>query len=478
MSKNKIKLAALAISVTLATMSVPLANAGGLQSKMDAVFGDMVNVSNPGVFETQRRGVLSGGSVYVRSPMVNTELVNLQIPSVKAGCGGIDIFGGSFSFINADQFVQLLRSVASNAKGYAFNIALDIACSDCMAWINALQAKIQRLNEQFGNSCQLAQGLVTDVANAFGANRENQYSLIGAATGIKNDFFDSKNWPSGKDTQQEVDAKNPEKAKAIVGNLVWDALNKAKANAWVNAIAAASTAKEENELFMSASGTIVVPPVEEDADDPANGSSNNPIHYPQLIDFQSLIEGGKVSVYKCNDDACLKPTKTEMQVTGMVKRVQELLLGDAAGTSVGVIAKFGMTDNNSFTTKEANMMGNLPSSLGALVRNLSTASNETARQNANDIAYAIAMSWAHHLISDQLKAIRQTMMTSNKPEAKDVIAKITDCEQKLTNDYAAYEKEHPSVSKLMGLYNDIQQNIYKISVVAASSPETASLGDK
>ena len=142
--------------MTMASMSVPMASAGGLQNKMDAVFNDMSNVSRPGVFETQRRGVLSRGSAYIRSPIMNTELVNLQAPSFKAGCGGIDFFGGSFSFINADQFVQLLRSVASNAKGYAFQIALDIACPDCMAWINNLQSKIQKLNEQLGNSCQLA----------------------------------------------------------------------------------------------------------------------------------------------------------------------------------------------------------------------------------------------------------------------------------------------------------------------------------
>ena len=134
--------------MTMASMSVPMASAGGLQNKMDAVFNDMSNVSRPGVFETQRRGVLSGGSAYVRSPIMNTELVNLQAPSFKAGCGGIDFFGGSFSFINADQFVQLLRSVASNAKGYAFQIALDIACSE-----EALQKPSLILRPE--NSCLL-----------------------------------------------------------------------------------------------------------------------------------------------------------------------------------------------------------------------------------------------------------------------------------------------------------------------------------
>lgn len=73
-SRNKLRLLSVAVAMTMASMSVPMASAGGLQNKMDAVFNDMSNVSRPGVFETQRRGVLSGGSAYVRSPIMNTEL--------------------------------------------------------------------------------------------------------------------------------------------------------------------------------------------------------------------------------------------------------------------------------------------------------------------------------------------------------------------------------------------------------------------
>ena len=118
MKTKKLLISAL-VSAVLSAASTPFAHAG-LQEKMDSMFGEMSNITNPGVFETQRRGVISGGSIYVRNPMMTTSLVNLQTPSWKAGCGGIDLFGGSFSFINADQFVQLLRTVAANAKGYAF----------------------------------------------------------------------------------------------------------------------------------------------------------------------------------------------------------------------------------------------------------------------------------------------------------------------------------------------------------------------
>ena len=61
----KVSSLSMAISVSLALGSLflsPTSGAAGLQSKMDSVFNEMSNVSRPGVFETQRRGVLSGGS--------------------------------------------------------------------------------------------------------------------------------------------------------------------------------------------------------------------------------------------------------------------------------------------------------------------------------------------------------------------------------------------------------------------------------
>ena len=475
MSKNKIRFATLAVAMTLATMSVPLASAGGLQSKMDAVFGEMSNVSQPGVFESQRRGVLSGGSVYVRNPIVNTELVNLQAPSFKAGCGGIDFFGGSFSFINADQFVQLLRAVASNAKGYAFNIALDIACSDCMAWINNLQAKIQKLNEMFGNSCQLAQGLVTDVANAFGTNRENQYSLVGTTSGLYDDFFGSKNGTDGTDKRKQGDEKKPEQAKDIVGNIVWDSLKKSNAKGWVTPGAAADTEKEEYEILMSVTGSIIIPKSEEDAKNPDTGSTNNPKYLDPKVGFKNLLDGGQVEIWSCDDADCMTVSTKTVRTVGMVKRIEELLLGD--GASEGVIAKFAKSSNNAFTSKEENLMANMPSDIGMIVRNLGTASPVSAISQSHDIAYAVAMAWANDMLRDQIKAVRQALRANEKPEVKEMIEQLKDREDEIARDYEVYAKEHPVVADLIQQYNEIQQNIMKVAVIATTGMDKATLGE-
>ncbi|MDO4936677.1 MAG: conjugal transfer protein TraH, partial [Sutterellaceae bacterium] len=411
MRTKKISFIAAATSVALAFGSLPFAQAGDLQSKMDAVFNDMSNFSRPGVFETQRRGVLSGGSFYSRSPIMNTELVNLQLPSAKAGCGGIDLFGGSFSFINADQFVQLLRSIASNAKGYAFNIALGIACEDCMAWINNLQSKIQRLNEKMGNSCELAQGLVSDVAKAFDKEREYEYSLVGTVTGLYDDFFGSKESSSGTDKKKEIDEKKPEEAKRIVGNIVWESLKDGKVANWISG---ADNEKKEYGILMAVSGTIVIPKSTEDAKNPDKGNTTNPRYYPALIEFKDLLDGGTVKLYTCPDDDCLDPGTDSINIVGMVKRVREALIG-ADGNS-GIVLKFSQTTNNSFTAKESNLMSNMPAALGTVVRNLSTASYATAKEEASDWAYAIAMSWAYDLIMEQLRATRQAISNNTKSE--------------------------------------------------------------
>jgi hypothetical protein len=55
------------------------------------MFGSLVNVTNPTAHPGQHREVLSGGSVFARNGILNTNLINILPPSFEAGCGGIDI---------------------------------------------------------------------------------------------------------------------------------------------------------------------------------------------------------------------------------------------------------------------------------------------------------------------------------------------------------------------------------------------------
>ncbi|WP_205528229.1 conjugal transfer protein TraH, partial [Klebsiella pneumoniae] len=144
-----VKRSLLALSVAASLFIAPTGAiaANGLQSQMDKLFNEMSNTTPPGVYESQRRGVLAGGRFTAKTRIFDENLVSFAPPSWKAGCGGVDLFGGSLSFINADQIVQLLRAVAANAKGYAFQLALDNVFPDGAKWIENFQKKVQALNQ-------------------------------------------------------------------------------------------------------------------------------------------------------------------------------------------------------------------------------------------------------------------------------------------------------------------------------------------
>jgi hypothetical protein len=118
---------------------LPMTAHADLQQEMDAMFGTMTNATSPTAHLGQRRGVISAGSVVSRNRVISANRVSFVPPSFSAGCGGIDLFGGSFSFINMNPFVNLMRAVDSNAAGYAFQLAINAMCPDCGNVMSDLQ---------------------------------------------------------------------------------------------------------------------------------------------------------------------------------------------------------------------------------------------------------------------------------------------------------------------------------------------------
>ena len=128
----------------------------------------------------------TGGSLFMRAPGKNYPLVNAQLPSLKAGCGGIDLFGGSFSFINKAQFVALLQNIGANAVGYAFKLALQSISPDIDKLLTELQDQINKINTMNINSCEAAQSLVNGVVgqydNSVMSGCENISQYLGSVT--------------------------------------------------------------------------------------------------------------------------------------------------------------------------------------------------------------------------------------------------------------------------------------------------------
>ena len=112
--------------------------------------------------------MISGGAFHARTRINETNLTGFVPPEFSAGCGGIDLYGGSFSFINSEQFNKLIRDIAGNASGYLLGLALSAMNEKAYQHIEALQEKIMHLNSLFSNSCQMGQGRSEQYADACG----------------------------------------------------------------------------------------------------------------------------------------------------------------------------------------------------------------------------------------------------------------------------------------------------------------------
>jgi conjugative transfer pilus assembly protein TraH len=151
------------LAATLATAPTASQSAN-LNAEMQAMFNDLGalgNVTSPGAFRGQAMNLYTGGGLMMRAPGRNYPLVNAQLPSLRAGCGGIDLFGGAFSFINKQQFVALLQNIGSNAIGYAFKLALQSISPDIDKLLTELQDQMNKINAMNINSCEAAQSWST-----------------------------------------------------------------------------------------------------------------------------------------------------------------------------------------------------------------------------------------------------------------------------------------------------------------------------
>ncbi|HAZ40638.1 MAG TPA: conjugal transfer protein, partial [Methylococcaceae bacterium] len=194
-----------AILLVIAILVIPRPSGANLDQDLDRMFLGMSNVTPPTAQMGQRRGVLSGGSVVIRNRIMKANPVTLTPPGFSGGCGGIDLYGGSFSFINQSEFTGLLRSIAANAGGYAFQLGINAMCPDCGSLMSDLQKKVQSLNEHLANSCQLAQGIVNDGVLALDAQQRSRLSQWSLSKGL-GDAFQSFTGVTGDPIDRAVNA--------------------------------------------------------------------------------------------------------------------------------------------------------------------------------------------------------------------------------------------------------------------------------
>lgn len=405
----------IALAVSFLVTALPGAVQANLSGQMDLMFDSLVNVTSPTAHMGQRRGVLDAGSVVARSRIMNENLISFVPPSITAGCGGIDIIGGSISAISGDQFQQYLRTIAQNAAGYAFEVALQNMCKSCAETMNYLQRVTQAINQALGNSCQLAKGLVNAGADALNLAHKDKTSLATMTVGI-GDAFESRSYIRGRSPEDDLQTRASDEAKKLKGNLVWRALKSGGVSGWFR-----NGDDHLLEVLMSVTGTLIIGDTEDSPDGRGKANRITPkgplITISDVLHGPSTATGGRVQLYRCvpggqDADGCLT-VQTSAQGTGtedpnfkgMIQRVRELMLGNPAAGQVGLLTKLRYMDyaSGAVTDQEAAFMQALP--VGAMLGNLARQNIGMATEFAEKAAPVIAVDLLVVMLRDMMKAV-------------------------------------------------------------------------
>jgi conjugative transfer pilus assembly protein TraH len=306
------KRAVAALLAAALPLTLPLSGASAdVGSSMDSFLNDVggaASVNGPTAFQGQSAGYYSLGNVWTRFPQKTTSIANLQLPRARAGCGGIDIFAGSFSFINASEIVAMLKAVANNAVGFAFSLAIDTVCPECSKIMQEFAQKAQLMNNLNINSCEMAQGLVGGIWPKGDLADKAICEAIGNSEGIFTDYAAAKHGCGTRGQRSSTTARGSGKYDdvnpGVPRNYTWTILKK-------SAFFSASGRFDEElaEYAMTLLGTIIyVPPKDNEPGKfvPIVGEASSTL-VTSLLDGTGG-DGGKVLIFDCDEpEKCLDP---------------------------------------------------------------------------------------------------------------------------------------------------------------------------
>lgn len=374
---------------------------GDLNGFFDGL-GYGTNVSSPTSYKSQLASYYSGGSLTLKNRVTNLNLANIQLPSISAGCGGIDIFGGGLSFINSDQLTNFIQNVGQAAGPLAVDMAIQTLTPQLHGIITKFQNIADKVNQFNMNSCQTAQAGLTELS-ALATQGSDQFlckldkvsnggsdwaTATGACTSdgtIKSSLLSAKNDPEMKD----LVLRNT--------NITWDNIRKD---------GLLDSDRELAEMFMTLSGTVIY-----DAD-------GNKKIYPSLLEnnpnlLDGLLRGGKkVKIYKCNNTTtCLLPTITDYTLPA-----SSSFLTRVKGELQGLVTSY--QNDTPLTVKQQSFieMTRLP-----VLRMLGNILENGLDPSSYSMAYSeiIAKDALHYYLSDSLRKTKM-LLTNTKTNPEDI----------------------------------------------------------
>lgn len=320
-----------------ALVGVARADVAGQMNSFFNDAGGAANVTGPTAFQGQSAGYYSLGNVWTRFPQKSVSPFNLQLPSARAGCGGIDLFSGSFSFINASEIVAMLKATANNALGFAFKLAIDSVSPEIGKVMDEFSQKAQLLNQMNISSCETAQALVGGIWPQMETTRSTICEAVGNSQGVFSDWAASRQGCNNGNKRDSTIAGNTDgnMKDQLVGephNYTWEALKKsAKFGAFDQSF---------SEYVMTLVGTVVTTP----STDPTVGGKVVMFGPAEEAVVTALLDGTAdapaVKMLKCNDADCYDvgeqtltvPASAALRprIAGMIKSMSGKIRTDTA----------------------------------------------------------------------------------------------------------------------------------------------------
>lgn len=269
-------------------------------------FGIASNTNRPEIWQDQLGGFMSGGSIHARVPSTNLQIMSFDPPSFNAGCGGIDLFGGGFGYINSENLEILLKNIGSSSASYLMMLTIKSISPQVSDLLENLEAMSRFMNSQNINSCQMGASIA---AGLFPKNQASQALACQSrkmgsgsgddiGTGVSNFFTARYDCSKGDNVMNEND-KPKDGMLGSEYNLVWEALKKESSG----------LSQEDKEFLMSLSGTIIAKKKPGSNDKIIFEHENSLIKDSEMFDV--MVFGTKnidLKLYSCDDkDKCLRP---------------------------------------------------------------------------------------------------------------------------------------------------------------------------
>ncbi|MCY4325085.1 MAG: conjugal transfer protein TraH [Betaproteobacteria bacterium] len=368
-------LAAAVVATGLARPAVADVDAR-MRSLFNAV-GGYGTVDGPKMLNAQNQHVFSGGGINFRAPRRNYSLLATRGPSLSAGCGGIDFYAGSFSFINKDEFVALLRNIAANSVGLAFKTALCATSANLCQAIEDLQKTLESMNRFNIDSCEAAKSLVGGAIGSAERSSTTACLAAGRTAGLFADDSEGRSQCASDSgfARAQAAARNSADAEAsplefVGGNLTWQVLGKLGAGLDV----------AEREFLMSMIGTQVV----------ATASLAIRSFPPTITELSDLHER-EIVLLRCDEPvACASPTATPATVS---KTFVELAADRMERISTRLLAGLALTP------RQLKFIAGAPVPVLAIARADAAGAAGLIDVGSQAVAYSIA----HRFLTDSLR---------------------------------------------------------------------------